>query len=109
MHYHYISIHAPREGRDHAQPVAEPDFQDFNPRAPRGARPREYFDELERVAFQSTRPARGATWLNLKSLFTATNFNPRAPRGARLHCVRVLVGDGVISIHAPREGRDDYS
>ena len=99
----------------------------FNPRAPRGARP-----SLERIRsfllrFQSTRPARGATrcrWPPRASRY----FNPRAPRGARLGefeeidilkdfnprapCGARLsgrlrgTGQGLISIHAPHAGRD---
>ena len=104
-----ISIHVPREGHDGRADVDATTLADFNPRAPRGARPlpgktpyvariisihvpREghdnhitdttYCDGL----FQSTCPARGTTrriWL-----FSANSadFNPRAPRGAR-HCM----------------------
>ena len=37
--YLQISIHAPREGRDLRRRRAVADHGDFNPRAPRGARP----------------------------------------------------------------------
>ena len=57
-----ISIHAPREGRDTAAPSLP----------------------ATTLAFQSTRPARGAT--------CCCGFNRRL--------------DAIISIHAPREGRD---
>ena len=58
-------------------------MDDFNPRAPCGARPqREYFP-LSPSIFQSTRPVRGATILTLQS----DDFTK-------------------ISIHAPRAGRD---
>ena len=102
-----ISIHAPREGRDHHE----------RPGAGGTA------------TFQSTRPARGATeaywFLWYKDIWY---FNPRAPRGARLSLrlfVRLLrkfqstrpargatpkretsTSPLRISIHAPREGRD---
>ena len=56
-----ISIHAPREGRDvNAEHLT-----------------------LISSGFQSTRPARGATFSKASTLFTSSYFNPRAPRGAR--------------------------
>ena len=39
--------------------------EDFNPRAPRGARPGLEYPEIQKFVFQSTRPARGATRLAL--------------------------------------------
>ena len=57
----YISIHAPRVGRDTSDPKAQLVEQDFNPRAPCGAR---------RALRETTLPP--------------TYFNPRAPCGARL-------------------------
>ena len=79
-----ISIHVPREGHDENSVICSCASADFNPRAPRGARP--------------TKAAR---------IDTAANFNPRAPRGAR----RRVKLDGkiarVISIHVPREGHDE--
>ena len=146
-----ISIHAPREGRDGADWVDKDDsllFQStrpargatgrrcrrlpsgryFNPRAPRGARPRSASAFTTIFPFQSTRPARGATQALHHHPLRQLDFNPRAPRGARLSeslppvrlsifqstrpargataagvCVRRAVQ---ISIHAPREGRD---
>ena len=80
-----ISIHAPREGRDHQSELQRREVRrHFNPRAPRGARPkvfssrssslrisihapREGRDKVSSLRtkvtrlFQSTRPARGAT------------------------------------------------
>ena len=56
----------------------------FNPRAPRGARPLFFTACSPILAFQSTRPARGAT--------IRPNFLQRRR---------------IISIHAPREGRDE--
>ena len=79
--------------------------ENFNPRAPRGAR---HFANVERKidsVFQSTRPSRGATakareiadryYISIHAplagrdscssncLFISSYFNPRAPRGAR--------------------------
>ena len=59
--------------------------KDFNPRSPRGERPKQGQSGCRSWGFQSTLPARGATWLLT------------APVYCRL-----------ISIHAPREGSDWY-
>jgi len=126
-----VSIHAPRAGRDSRSAWWSPPRSCFNPRAPRGARLETVNDLDCMVAFQSTRPARGATWdgcfIDHTTLFQSTRpargatwaiaqgecrdlrFNPRAPRGAR------HPGGGrgrcraAVSIHAPRAGRDPTS
>ena len=80
-----ISIHAPREGGDGKS--------------------------LEGCAawptFQSTPPARGATWDSPGTKSSPLYFNPRPPRGGRLH-LSALIRSAYweISIHAPREGGD---
>ena len=56
-----ISIHAPRTGRDSTSTTLQ----------------------LNLIAFQSTRPVRGATVHFRFSLFMRVYFNPRAPYGAR--------------------------
>ena len=78
-----ISIHAPRMGRDLiiGADIAPPVY--FNPRAPYGARLRDF--------------------ARFRELF---NFNPRAPYGARLNRRAGVLTRGLISIHAPRMGRD---
>jgi len=78
-----VSIHAPRAGRDHLHPVQPHAQASFNPRAPRGARLRNNNIPLSVSLFQSTRPARGATYIRLQ---------PEQGGG--------------VSIHAPRAGRD---
>ncbi len=99
-----VSIHAPRAGRDTRLTAPTGHAPRFNPRAPRGARHYAKLPEVVALAFQSTRPARGATDLQipvgLHHLFQSTRpargatkpllpvcidgcFNPRAPRGAR--------------------------
>ena len=78
-----ISIHAPREGRDHNIAETPTLSKNFNPRAPRGARP------SASLAASSS-----------------SNFNPRAPRGARPSVAGLVIRVDDISIHAPREGRD---
>ena len=101
-----ISIHAPREGGDPAGDTEHRRRQHFNPRPPRGGRPRapeqawaivdisihaprEGGDTvfptrgLFRVEFQSTPPARGATSAKAYTFISPNNFNPRPPRGGR--------------------------
>ena len=79
-----ISIHAPREGGDYYVISFRVVVEDFNPRPPRGGRPRLTKSPIPCTKFQSTPPARGATWLLRK-------------------VVRLF---DKISIHAPREGGD---
>ena len=101
----------------------------FNPRAPCGARQPLFHCPFLELAFQSTRPVRGATRSRSgKPLSRPRYFNPRAPCGARrllthsfkrgslfqstrpvrgATCIFSQEFDNiVISIHAPRAGRD---
>ena len=80
--------------------------QDFNPRAPCGARPRSSQRSPRTARFQSTRPVWGATQSDRNKRFDRVNFNPRAPCGARLPYVLRQCQSLLISIHAPRVGRD---
>ena len=100
-----ISIHAPREGRDRS-PLSR-SFQPtyFNPRAPRGARLARAGQSVVPVVFQSTRPARGATKVNIM-LSVAQDISIHAPREGRDCQIRLFRSLRAISIHAPREGRD---
>ena len=66
-----------------------------------------FFKTLFLLLFQSTRPARGATDSRLARSTYTCHFNPRAPRGARLADNSRLHDFTDISIHAPREGRDN--
>ncbi len=76
----------------------------FNPRAPRGARPRNVAWSTRPEQFQSTRPTRSATSKN-RGRCSLGSFNPRAPRGARLMYCR-LESHCLVSIHAPHAERD---
>ena len=80
---HLISIHAPRVGRDTMTRTMSPLPSNFNPRAPCGARQPGPACVYSFSEFQSTRPVWGATGTLL-------------PNRAR----------NLISIHAPRVGRD---
>ena len=57
----WISIHAPREGGDSKSKAPNVYNADFNPRPPRGGRPQPQNANRNRMIFQSTPPARGAT------------------------------------------------
>ncbi|EFR40857.1 hypothetical protein HMPREF9162_2213 [Selenomonas sp. oral taxon 137 str. F0430] len=78
-----VSIHAPRAGRDGGGQEVVCCMAGFNPRAPCGARRLSYRPRSGYRTFQSTRPVRGATEVD------------RFPESA-----------GIVSIHAPRAGRD---
>ena len=104
-----ISIHAPRAGRDADHRAHAPRPRHFNPRAPCGARPPCAQSSSASRQFQSTRPVRGAT--KDGRIWTPENIisihAPRAGRdegGALLRPARER-----ISIHAPRAGRDSKS
>ena len=148
-----ISIHAPLAGRDQqhgARAAATAIFQstrpsrgatedfkrdggrfyDFNPRAPRGARPKRFPLILQSTLFQSTRPSRGATLISDSDRDLGDKFQSTRPsRGAtvspsqRMRASRVFQSTRPsrgatsclshpafrmrgISIHAPLAGRD---
>ena len=119
-----ISIHAPRVGRDVQQREDVPAKQDFNPRAPCGARlhdkqvdkaqevisihaPRVGRDNLRfkisrsRSLFQSTRPVWGATPAAGADDRRLQHFNPRAPCGARHRVQRGQSGHKHFNPRAP--------
>ena len=58
------------------------------------------------VAFQSTLPARGATYTAAVVRLTTWYFNPRSPHGERQGGNDNEVVSLHISIHAPRTGSD---
>ena len=80
----------------------------FNPRAPCGARLIGRAHRLLNKLFQSTRPVWGATTHVVPSSSSPHNFNPRAPCGARLLVTPQKAVKALISIHAPRVGRDGH-
>ena len=125
-----VSIHAPRAGRDlwtHSHSYPHSNVSIHAPRAGRdpGCEITIYNDTV----FQSTRPVRGATAFTAQKMRPWSSFNPRAPCGARrTRCIglfgtpssfnpRAPCGarrpgdiwgskDNLVSIHAPRAGRD---
>ena len=101
-----ISIHAPREGCDWITSApATKEFDNFNPRTPRGVRQFHQPSYSATGGFQSTHPARGAT---------STSNSSRARIAISIHAPREgcddlrsgFFGLNTISIHAPREGCD---
>ena len=103
--YELISIHTPREGSDRrtGKPYGEEGY--FNPHSPRGERPgagclKEW---LER--FQSTLPARGATFDDFKTVRSEI-ISIHTPREGSDKIVQVVCIPTYISIHTPREGSD---
>ena len=123
----YVSIHAPRVGRDldfsrwvkngfgfnprapcGARPGASAELQGdagFNPRAPCGARLRSQRCTHAAYRFQSTRPVWGATLPHTSSLTKSLFQSTRPVWGATVN-VLASVDDELVSIHAPRVGRD---
>ena len=102
-----ISIHAPREGRDD-DPESDKITVSISIHAPREGRdPASRPSSAVHAAFQSTRPARGATGQHYVLEFDAVGFQSTRPaRGATAYQVIYADGTKKISIHAPREGRD---
>ncbi len=82
-YYELISIHAPREGSDLLREGRTNKERNFNPRSPRGERPR---------------------WS--RKTAGSSHFNPRSPRGERRPVLPTGQPGRGISIHAPREGSD---
>ena len=79
---HNVSIHAPRTGRDAVLCGGRaPSVVSIH--APRTGRDEPSACWSHCMAFQSTRPARGATRKFRASPSTRISFNPRAPHGAR--------------------------
>ena len=101
-----ISIHAPRVGRDCGLSSPALPSPYFNPRAPCGARRRCRTWSGTATNFNPRAPC-GARHKGLLLNIKAKHFNPRAPCGARLLYGQASVAGCIISIHAPRVGRDN--
>ena len=127
--FQQISIHAPRTGSDLRNNLAYTSKIHFNPRSPHGERRAGNVVRSQPREFQSTLPARGATWHPHGATGNAEDFNPRSPHGERPHvspaaldaarfqstlpargATHLAAGrcpERWISIHAPRTGSDD--
>ena len=100
-----VSIHAPRVGRDLSLFMSIAHRARFNPRAPCGARLYGTPSSSRRSVFQSTRPVWGATRGGIRRyvLFVVSIHAPRVGRDFSPPFFYVVI---VVSIHAPRVGRD---
>ena len=96
----------PREGHDLTGATSIIISLDFNPRAPRGARPPHSAAAAAPSDFNPRAP-RGARHSPQSRYSFRWDFNPRAPRGARQKTIVLRGGAKNISIHVPREGHDD--
>ena len=100
-----ISIHAPREGGDATTATHAHARSYFNPRPPRGGRHFSTVASMVFDIFQSTPPARGATEGDVRDNRT-NGISIHAPREGGDDYLGVPIGKIRISIHAPREGGD---
>ena len=103
----YFNPRSPHGERQAVHRYIPRSHRDFNPRSPHGERP--FSDSAlfsNQPIFQSTLPARGATFLSFFSFFIAKHFNPRSPHGERRDLPATRRSLFVISIHAPRTGSD---
>ena len=100
-----ISIHAPRTGSDFLTPVLTTSHDDFNPRSPHGERLPTCVAVSSATPFQSTLPARGATWF-YPAAQEFYDISIHAPRTGSDCQGAVQKEPRTISIHAPRTGSD---
>ena len=101
-----ISTHAPLAGRDDRRPRRQKDHQDFNPRAPCGARRNGVRAAYMSARFQPTRPLRGATRFTRITLSALSAFQPTRPLRGATDMYSVSDDTVIISTHAPLAGRD---
>ena len=79
-----ISIHAPCTGSDFSTTIVPSSWVYFNPRSLHGERHQQTATGADRLPFQSTLPARGATSVADEQLSPYAYFNPRSLHGERL-------------------------
>ena len=103
-----ISIHAPREGGDGGGCLRPWYTPNFNPRPPRGGRQLQTAPQQPSPRHFNPRPPRGGRLCFALVIRLIKDFNPRPPRGGRPSTVKSLTGSKLISIHAPREGGDQF-
>ena len=100
-----ISIHTPREGSDLFVCRNHPMDDNFNPHSPRGERRPFAQVRLRQALFQSTLPARGATFPGSNDRPGGAFQSTLPARGATGPTSDIARLKG-ISIHTPREGSD---
>ena len=102
-----ISTHAPLAGRDGCWRMAQRRKRRFQPTRPlRGATGSKPQGGSYHENFNPRAPC-GARLGVPTGIEIFVDFNPRAPCGARLHFCNFLCAVEVISTHAPLAGRDD--
>ena len=95
-----ISTHAPLAGRDLESCKISALIDDFNPRAPCGARPESSRIAVEEFHISTHAPLAGRDRSKVLRFYPYRDFNPRAPCGARL-CFSVK-GGGEVNNFNPR-------
>ena len=106
QHFLKFQSTCPARGTTRCKKSLKSNNLNFNPRAPRGARP-EYRYSPNRVAGISIHvPREGHDPLPYSNFRQRGYFNPRAPRGARHALAPTTESPASISIHVPREGHD---
>ena len=101
-----ISTHAPLAGRDSSPDGSSGRQEDFNPRAPCGARQKWEILRRSCIPFQPTRPLRGATLIWRYLTPKALKFQPTRPLRGATNRVFNPCNSSNISTHAPLAGRD---
>ena len=81
--FFFISIHAPLAGRDHCVRCSRQARNDFNPRAPCGARRENIIAGGDLYGISIHAPLAGRDEKMRETERLVENFNPRAPCGAR--------------------------
>ena len=105
----YVSIRTPRVGRDLVKRRDDANGLPVSIRTPRvGGDGLKAKFNMNEMAFQSARPAWGATWSCTRRPQGMACFNPHAPRGARHYRTVYDPGQSLahVSIRTPRVGRD---
>ena len=123
----YISIHVPLAGNDLSAKLRIVDFENFNPRSPRGERRGRrvqhvgtstfqstfpsrgttgdlYVYAYSVEIFQSTFPSRGTTFAQFSFISNIRNFNPRSPRGERQAAPMILSSPAIFQSTFPSRG-----
>ena len=102
-----ISIHAPREGGDNMVVAAGQQGIEISIHAPREGGDAGMPEKCKQLfIFQSTPPARGATFKYLIIKSVAHDFNPRPPRGGRPRlCRKCFNSTKDFNPRPPRGGR----
>ena len=105
IHVCKISIHAPRTGSDTRWSGFMRCHQHFNPRSPHGERLSRRKRSTRTATFQSTLPARGATFSE-EEKHEDSDISIHAPRTGSDPNPSQTHWRPCISIHAPRTGSD---